>query len=78
MSAFLESLTEDQRLIHEALCESHYLAGLTQGWNCGDAGSSEKFASIKKSRRGHLRGVIAARQRIEAATNPTSSPSGTD
>lgn len=66
MSAFLDSLTEDQRRIHEALCDSSYMAGARAGWNCGLAEDTKKFEAIERSRRGHLVGVKEALSRIES------------
>lgn len=58
MSRLVDSLTEEQLCIHNALLDSQWLAGLKAGWNAGciksDAEAQESYAKLSKSRDGHL------------------------
>jgi hypothetical protein len=79
MSAFYDSLTPDQRTIHDALCDSQYLAGVNAGWNAAcikDKEASEaELLRIQNSRRGYLAGVGAAKTALRAA-RPTAPATG--
>jgi len=68
-SAFIRSLSADQRLIHEALCESAYISGAKAAWNASceldPQVASNQFYALLRSREGHLKGYVAAKMRIE-------------
>lgn len=72
-SAFLASLTPDQRTIHDALCDSAWRAGLGAGWNAGciknDAAAQKEFDRLARSRDGHLQGYAEAKKRLEAQSS---------
>ena len=71
MSAFRDSLTPDQQTIHDALCDSQYLAGVKAGWNAACIKDAEAAAAellrIQNSRRGYLAGVGTAKANLRAA-----------
>jgi hypothetical protein len=62
---FIDSLTPEQRTIHDALCDSQWLAGLKAGWNAGsikdDAKAQAEYDALVASRNGHLAGYRAAK-----------------
>lgn len=63
-SPFLASLSPDQRTIHDALCDSSYLAGAKAAWNASceenPVTAREKFDALVKSRDGYLKEYSAA------------------
>lgn len=68
-SAFLASLTPDQRIIHDALCTSHYYAGIKAGWNAGcirdDDKAQAEYHRLMEANTGHLQGYREAKQRLD-------------
>lgn len=63
--AFIKSMSPEQLRIHEALCDSQYIAGAKAGWNAGciaDPNEAQaQFLALIKSREGHLEGYADAR-----------------
>lgn len=63
-SPFLASLSPDQRTIHDALCDSSYIAGAKAAWNASceenPVTAREKFDALVKSRDGYLKEYSAA------------------
>lgn len=67
MSAFLDSLTPDQRTLHDAMCDSAYMAGVAAGWNAANSKDpNSEMARIVNSRSGHLSGYAKARAALES------------
>ena len=66
MASFYRSLTPEQQTIHDALCDSHYLAGLKAGYGAAQYGdkSEEIFSALMASREGHLTGIKEARAKL--------------
>lgn len=62
---FINSLSEDQRTIHDALCASSYIAGLKAGWNAGcikdAAQAQEAYDKLMRAYDGHLAGYAEAK-----------------
>lgn len=69
--SFIESMSQEQLRIHEALCDSQYIAGAKAGWNAGciaDPNEAQaQFEALIKSREGHLEGYADARADLAAA-----------
>ena len=68
---FIASLSEDQRTIHDALCNSSYIAGLKAGWNAGcikdGAQAQQAYYRLMRACDGHLSGYSDARTALAAA-----------
>ncbi|RWR30512.1 hypothetical protein D2T29_12640 [Sinirhodobacter populi] len=74
-TCFRDTLSPDQRTIHDALCESAWLSGLKFGWNAGsirdDAKSQAEYDRLVASRAGYLEGYSAARSNLKVSSkNP--------
>lgn len=71
VSPFISSLSQDQLRIHEALCDSSYIAGANAAWNAtceADVDDARaKFDALIKSREGHLEGYAVAKANLAAA-----------
>lgn len=69
-SPFVASLSADQLRIHEALCDSQFIAGAKAGWNAGCIADPEAaiaaFGALIKSRDGHLEGFANAKAALAA------------
>lgn len=53
------------QIIHDALMDSQYLAGITAGWNAAQCTDPEAaLAEVRKSREGHLSGFKDAKAAI--------------
>jgi len=68
--SFIKSLSPEQRRIHEALCDSQYIAGAKAGWNAGCIADPDEaqaqFSALIKSREGHLEGYADARAALSS------------
>ncbi|PWE54374.1 hypothetical protein DEM27_19865 [Metarhizobium album] len=73
-SPFVASLSADQLRIHEALCDSQFIAGAKAGWNAGCIADPEAataaFGALIKSRDGHLEGFADAKAALAAQQAP--------
>ena len=66
--SFIESLSPEQLRIHEALCDSQYIAGAKAGWNAGcitdPTAAQAQFTALIESRERHLEGYADARSAL--------------
>lgn len=62
---FRDSLTDDQKTVHDALCESSYLSGAKAGWNAAHMDDPiTAMQKIENSREGYMTGMREATTRI--------------